>query len=130
MNVPKLRIARPTRNIDRLKRFYCDGLGYEVIASFGNHEKFDGIMFGISGAPYHLEFTRYQDALPSRPPDPEDLLVFYLPGKEEWEAAVHRMRSAGFTPVASFNPYWEQLGRTFEDPDGHRIVLQNSSWRP
>jgi len=30
--------------------------------------------------------------------------------------------------VASFNPYWERAGRTFEDPDGYRVVFQNSSW--
>jgi hypothetical protein len=40
------------------------------------------------------------------------------------------MREAGFARVASFNPYWDRDGRTFEDPDGYRIVLQNSAWVP
>ncbi|WP_371418616.1 hypothetical protein [Acidisoma sp. S159] len=30
----------------------------------------------------------------------------------------------GFPAVASFNPYWDQLGRTYEDPDGYRVVIQ------
>ncbi len=30
--------------------------------------------------------------------------------------------------VASFNPYWDACGQTFEDPDGYRIVLQNAEW--
>lgn len=27
-----------------------------------------------------------------------------------------------------FNPYWDRLGLTFEDPDGDRVVLQNAAW--
>lgn len=25
-------------------------------------------------------------------------------------------------------PYWDRKGKTFEDPDGYRVVLQQSSW--
>ena len=39
-----------------------------------------------------------------------------------------RIRAAGFDPVASFNPYWDRNGVTFEDPDGYRIVLNNEAW--
>lgn len=52
---------------------------------------------------------------------------FYLPEKQDWQAAVDRMMAAGYRPVQSFNPYWDRSGRTFEDPDGYRVVLQNSS---
>jgi hypothetical protein len=128
VNVPTLRIARPTQNISRLKLFYCDGLGYEILASFKDHEHFDGIMFGIPGAPYHLEFTRHHHATHASPPDPDDMLVLYLPQTDEWAAAVQRMERAGFMPIPSCNPYWNSLGRTFVDPDGRRIVLQNTSW--
>lgn len=38
------------------------------------------------------------------------------------------MKDAGFEPVASFNSYWDESGRTFEDPDGYRVVLQQASW--
>jgi hypothetical protein len=30
--------------------------------------------------------------------------------------------------VRSYNPYWEEAGVTFEDPDGYRVVLQNAEW--
>ncbi|WP_420360213.1 hypothetical protein [Agrobacterium vitis] len=30
--------------------------------------------------------------------------------------------------ITSYNPYWDNLGKTFEDPDGYRVVLQNSAW--
>ena len=32
------------------------------------------------------------------------------------------------TPVKAFNPYWDRKGKTFEDPDGYRVVLQQASW--
>jgi hypothetical protein len=56
--------------------------------------------------------------------------VFYLPDAQHWNAAVARLRSAGYEPVTSFNPYWDRDGLTFEDPDGYRIVLQHDTWDP
>jgi hypothetical protein len=38
------------------------------------------------------------------------------------------MVEAGYRPVPSNNPYWDQNGKTFEDPDGYRVVLTNQSW--
>ena len=38
------------------------------------------------------------------------------------------MIEAGFRPVPSYNPYWDQYGKTFEDPDGYRVVLANRTW--
>lgn len=46
----------------------------------------------------------------------------------ERAAACARMLDAGFREVESFNPYWQRHGRTFEDPDGYRTVLQNAGW--
>ncbi|WP_368484386.1 VOC family protein [Pseudooceanicola sp. HF7] len=63
-----------------------------------------------------------------RAPTKDNLTVFYLPDTETWREGVTRMRAAGFEPVPSFNPYWDVNGRTFEDPDGYRIVLQNAAW--
>jgi hypothetical protein len=80
------------------------------------------------GAPYHLEFTRAHGYPAGRAPTPDNLLIFYLSDRQEWEAAVRSMRDSGFQPVAAFNPYWDRNGLTFEDPDGYRVVLQNSTW--
>jgi hypothetical protein len=38
------------------------------------------------------------------------------------------MRLAGYDPVASDNPYWDRTGRTYEDPDGYRMVLHHGAW--
>lgn len=124
----KMRVARPTDRLDEVVRFYRDGLGLEVLGSFEDHEGFDGVMLGRAGQQYHLEFTAKRGHSVGRAPTPDNLLVFYLPDAEEWNAAVARMRSCGHEPVESFNPYWDRQGKTFEDPDGYRVVLQNAEW--
>ncbi|ALW87164.1 glyoxalase [Hymenobacter sedentarius] len=129
MQVPTLRIARPTDDLAALLRFYCHGLGLQQLASFANHNGFDGVMLGSPQAPYHLEFTHRPGHRVGRAPTADHhLLVFYLPNLIEWQTAVDRMQAAGYAPVPSYNPYWDQHGRTFEDPDGYRVVLQMAAW--
>jgi catechol 2,3-dioxygenase-like lactoylglutathione lyase family enzyme len=123
-----LRVARPTDDLDAVVRFYRDGLGFEVLSQFRGHAGFDGVMLGHAGGRYHLEFTRKDGHPAGRAPTPDNLLVFYLPDRGEWDAAVARMAAAGYAPVQSFNPYWDRQGMTFEDPDGYRVVLQNAGW--
>lgn len=126
--VPKLRVARPSDDLDALLRFYRDGLGLDVLYRFEGHDGFDGVMLGRPDAPYHFEFTRPAGHPAGRAPTQDNLLVFYVPDAGDWQAAIDRMVAAGFAPVPSFNPYWETNGRTFEDPDGYRIVIQQSDW--
>ena len=124
----KLRVARPTDNLPEIVRFYRDGLGLEVLTSFENHEGFDGVMLGRKGFPYHFEFTHQQNHHVGKAPTQDNLLVFYIPEEAEWKNAVERMRRHGYEPVKSYNPYWDKKGKTFEDVDGYRVVLQNSTW--
>jgi catechol 2,3-dioxygenase-like lactoylglutathione lyase family enzyme len=123
-----LRVARPTDDLDAVVRFYRDGLGFSVLGSFEGHDGFDGVMLGHTAAGYHLEFTRKEGHWAGRAPTQDNLLVFYLPDRGEWQAAVDRLLGLGHLPVASFNPYWGRSGATFEDPDGYRVVLQNAPW--
>lgn len=124
-----LRVARPTDNLPEIVRFYRDGLGFEVIASFEDHAGFDGVMLGHPGLAYHLEFTHHRGHQVGRAPSKENLLVFYIPEFNEWQRAVERMVANGYQPVASYNPYWDKRGKTFEDADGYRVVLQQAAWR-
>lgn len=124
----KLRVARPTDDIDALLPFYREGLGMNVLYSFKDHEGFDGVMLGAEGAPYHFEFTRNARHIAGRAPSKDHLLIFYYPDPNTWQRAVGQLKENGFEPVPAFNPYWDKSGLTFEDPDGYRIVLQNSAW--
>ena len=123
-----IRMARPTDRLEEVVAFYRDGLGFRLLGQFQDHDGFDGAMLGHDGAGYHLEFTTKQGHAAGRAPSHEHLLIFYLPVAARWQAAVERLESLGHSAVSAFNPYWDRRGRTFEDPDGYRIVLQNTSW--
>lgn len=124
----KLRIARPSRNLLEVERFYCDGLGLKLLGKFENHEGIDGIMVGAPESPYHFEFTKHRKELIEPSPTQEDLIVFYIPQTDEWEKVTTKLESNGFAPVKSLNPYWDRKGKTYQDPDGYRMVIQNSDW--
>ena len=128
MSIHTLRVARPTDNLQALATMYAEGLELQVIGQFADHDGFDGIILGQSNGPYHLEFTTKGGHTAGTAPTKDNLLVFYIANTEDWRASCARMETAGFTPVVSFNPYWDQCGRTFEDLDGYRVVLQNGIW--
>lgn len=118
-----LRVARPTDNLPEVVKFYRDGLGLEVLASFENHEAFDGVILGRKGTPYHLEFTHHRGHNVGKAPSQDNLLVFFITDEAEWKSAVERMQKHGYEPVKSYNPWWDNGGKTFEDVDGYRVVL-------
>ena len=123
-----LRIARPTDNLAAIAAMYATGLDFTVLARFEDHDGFDGIILGHPQHPYHLEFTTQRGHQVGRAPTKDHLLVFYIPDQNEWEVSCARMVAAGFVRVSSYNPYWDVRGRTFEDLDGYRVVLQNGAW--
>lgn len=108
---------------------YCAGLDLRVIGSFKDHEGFDGVMLGNSGVHYHFEFTKCRQHPVIPAPTREDLFVFYIADMGDWQQSCATMVAAGFKQVTSFNPYWDMHGRTFEDNDGYRVVLQNAAWK-
>jgi len=123
-----LRVARPTDNLQAIADMYQKGLGLDILSHFEDHEGFDGIMLGNQGMPYHFEFTHHRGHEADKSPTRDNLLVFYIPDGEHWEKHCQRMTEAGFKLVKSYNPYWDRAGKTFEDLDGYRVVLENSDW--
>lgn len=123
-----MRIARPTDNLASIVEMYVRGLGLSVLARFTDHDGFDGAILGHPAQPYHLEFTSQHGHRVGMAPTRDHLLVFYLPVASEWAESCTHMLMAGFRVVPSYNPYWDRQGRTFEDIDGYRVVLQNSAW--
>ena len=125
---PHLRIARPVSDLARSVRMYCEGLGWNVLGQFEDHDGFDGAMVGVPCAPYHFEFTLTCIGGAAPRPTSEDLGVLYLPNLQEWRQRCESLVIAGFAQAASSNPYWSARGKTFQDPDGYRVVLQNARW--
>lgn len=123
-----LRVARATNDLRNIATMYRAGLGFEELGRFEGHGGIDGVMLGDRNSGYHLEFTQERGVEAPRGPGPESLLVFYVPDPKEWESGCARMETAGFVDVSAANPYWDVNGRTFEDPEGYRVVLQNTAW--
>ena len=123
-----MRVARPTDNLALIREMYTKGLGLRVLAEFVDHQGFDGVILGHSQHLYHIEFTTRRGHTAGIAPGKDHLLVFYIPDGREWEESCVRMITAGFQQYPSENPYWDVKGKTFEDPDGYRVVLNNEAW--
>ena len=120
----QLRVARHTKRLDELVRFYRDDLGLPEIGRFADHEDYDGVFLAVPGTSAHLEFT--SGGLHEPPaPNPETLLVLYLGSHE---AVARTCERVGAEPVEAANPYWRENGVTLSDPDGFRVVLVPRWW--
>jgi hypothetical protein len=123
-----MRVARPTDNLAEIAEMYAKGLGFTILGEFQDHRGFDGVILGDPGQRYHIEFTSQRGQKVGNAPTQENLLVFYIPDRDEWKSGCAQMLSAGFRHVPSCNPYWDAHGRTLEDIDGYHVVLQNAAW--
>jgi catechol 2,3-dioxygenase-like lactoylglutathione lyase family enzyme len=122
--VAQVRIARATRSLAKMIAFYHDGLGLRRIAEFKDHAGYSGIMFGLPDDSYHLEFTECaHHAASCQAPTRDNLLVLYIPDRTIRQKIQAHLHSRGYPPVPAENPYWDQHGVTFEDPEGWRVVL-------
>ena len=123
------RIVRLTDDLGASVAFYRDGLGFDVLYQFENHDGFDVVMLGARDAAYHLALVHRRGHTAGRAPASADnLLMFYLPKPHVWQRAVARLESLRHKPVKAFNPYWDRKGKAFEDPDRYRVVLQQDRW--
>lgn len=124
LQVAQVRIARPTDKLQEVVRFYCQGLGLRRLGGFENHNGYDGVMVGLPGLGYHLEFTQHQHGSPCPAPTKDNLLVLYIPDLQSINTVVERLGSMGYPAVEPENPYWKDKGAiTIQDPDGWRLVL-------
>ena len=96
----RLRVARPTDDLEAVARFYRDGLGFTELYRFADHDGFDGVMLGLPGAPYHLEFTRaHGHRAGTRADAPTICWCSIFPMPAQWHEAVARFKRAGYEPV-------------------------------
>jgi GNAT superfamily N-acetyltransferase len=120
----QVRVARHTRQLPAVVRFYGDGIGLPEIGRFRGHDGYDGVFLAIPGTGAHLELTT-GGSHDAPTPHPESLLVLYLGDEGAVQTVSARL---GVEPVAPANPYWAHHGVTFEDPDGFRVTLVPEHW--
>ncbi|MFI2476265.1 VOC family protein [Nocardia xishanensis] len=124
LRVAQVRVARPTNRLDEVVRFYVDGLGLRELYRFENHAGYDGVMLGLPGVDYHLEFTSHVNGSLCATPSSEHLLVLYFEGQTQMYDAARRLGEFGVEPVSVENPYWaDNGGLAFPDPDGWLVML-------
>ena len=122
--VRQVRVARPTDRLDEVVRFYRDGLGLPELFRFDEHDGYSGVMLGLPGSQYHLEFTHHRDGSPGDAPTEDNLLVLYFDERDAVNEVAARLATVGGQTVEAENPFWPANGGvTVEDPDGWRVVL-------
>lgn len=84
----QVRVARPTGRLEEVVAFYRDGLGLTVVGEFRGHAGYDGVMLGLPGLDYHLEFTRHEDGGPCPAPSRDNPLVFYFEDRDGWRIVL------------------------------------------
>lgn len=119
-----LRVARHTDDLERIKSFYIDILGFEVLGSFENHDSYDGIFIGKADSDWHLEFTQ-SDQKAKHISDEDDILVFYPKTISEYNLLINNLKEHNISSITSKNTYWNTNGKMFLDPDGFRIIISN-----
>lgn len=123
----QIRVARPTRDLERARAFYRDAAGLPVLASFEKHEGYSGLILGIPDASRQLELVFHAEVEPS--PTAEDQLVLYLGSHAAVEERAAAMKTAGYTAQDPANPYWAREGAiAFVDPDGYWLILSPDRW--
>ena len=124
----QIRVARPTRDLDRARAFYHGAVGLSILSSFDEHDGYSGVIFGVSdGATMQLELVLQAEVEPS--PTEEDQLVLYLGSADAVAELAASIGSAGYDVKTASNPYWAREGAiAFVDPDGYRLILSPGSW--
>lgn len=118
----QFRVARHTNDLKAIQSFYTIILGFELLGSFENHDHYNGIFLGFPNADWHLEFTT-SDEKANHHFDEDDLLVLYPESRNKYNSLLKKLVENDILSIPSKNPYWNENGKMFLDPDGYRIVL-------
>jgi len=89
------RFARHTNNLEKIKSFYIDILGLELLGKFENHDGYDGLFIGKNNENWHLEFTKSNEIVTFNFGD-EDILVFYPNSKLEHQILLEKFEKHGY----------------------------------
>lgn len=118
----KLRLARHTNQLQKIKSFYIDVLGFELIGEFNDHDNYNGIFLSKDNSEWHLEFTE-SSIQANHEFDEDDLMVFYADSIKELNLIKRNLTNKGVNKIKAQNPYWNMNGFMLKDPDGYRIVF-------
>jgi len=119
-----LRVARHTNDLEKIKSFYIDILGFELLGGFENHNNYDGIFIGKPDLDWHFEFTKSNDNA-NHIPDEDDIIVLYPKTISEYNQLIDKILNNNISLITSKNPYWNENGKMLLDPDDFRIIISD-----
>lgn len=123
-----LRVARHTNDLEKMKSFYIDVLGFELLGSFENHNNYNGIFIGKSNLDWHFEFTQSNNTA-NHTFDEDDVFVFYPNTLVEFNNLIKNIADNNIPTIKAKNTYWNNpevsINKMITDPDGYRIIISN-----
>ena len=117
-----LRVARHTNDLKKIENFYINILGFERLGGFQNHNNYDGVFIGKSDSDWHFEFTQ-SGTEANHKFDEDDLIVLYPDTIIKYNKLLESLLENNIKKITAINPYWNENGQMFLDPDGYRIVI-------
>ena len=121
--IPRMRVARPTTDMERSVAFWTQVVGLEQLSHFENHDGYDGAILGHRDQQWEIELTRHASGMPLPSPTEEDLIVLYL-RRETANELIDRLHLAGHRRIEHSNPYWQAMGAAaYSDPDGYTLII-------
>ncbi|MCI9846516.1 VOC family protein [Flavobacterium pectinovorum] len=117
-----LRVARHTNNLQIIENFYINILGFERLGGFQNHNNYDGVFIGKPELDWHFEFTQSLKKA-NHVFDEDDIIVLYPKTILEYDSIIKKVKDNNIAIIPAINPYWDENGQMFQDPDGYRIVI-------
>lgn len=117
-----LRVARHTNNLEKIEDFYVNILGFERLGGFQNHNNYDGVFIGKTGLDWHFEFTQ-SETKANHKFDEDDITVLYPDTIRKYNMFLESLLENDIPRITAINPYWNENGQMFQDPDGYRIVI-------
>jgi catechol 2,3-dioxygenase-like lactoylglutathione lyase family enzyme len=116
------RFARHTTSLAPLIAFYTEAIGLQMVSHFEQHEGYDGVILGLPGEDWQVEFTTSSQSA-QHSFDEDDALVFYVSAKAFQQAIMADACRLGILEIIPKNPYWQRNARALRDPDGYPVII-------
>ena len=117
-----LRVARHTNDLKKVENFYVNILGFERLGGFQNHNNYNGVFIGKPDSDWHFEFTQSKTEADHKFDD-DDIIVLYPDTIRKYNKLLESLLENDIKEITAINPYWNENGQMFLDPDGYRIVI-------
>ncbi|WP_180904070.1 VOC family protein, partial [Flavobacterium chungangense] len=97
-------------------------LGFQKLGGFQKHNNYDGIFIGKPDLDWHFEFTQSQTKA-NHIFDEDDIIVLYPDTIAKYNSLLENLLKNNIQKITAMNPYWNENGQMYLDPDGYRIVV-------